>query len=189
LALQAMHPDLVRGLDREAVLEPTRQAFLAAEHAGEIHAQVATWVKTYMECSILTKVDRASMMHSLEVRSPYLDVDLAKTLANLPAELIFRNGRGKVLLRKLAENLLPPSLLEKKKKGFGVPQASWLRTILRDRMEAALEETRRGDGWFRYDVIAPMWRDHASGRTDYRRSLWNFLFSFPFQQASCTAPA
>jgi asparagine synthase (glutamine-hydrolysing) len=80
----------------------------------------------------------------------------------------------------VAENLLPPALLSKKKKGFGVPQAKWLKTVLRDRMEDALERTRRG-GWYRHETIAQMWRDHTAEKADYRRSLWNFLFSFPFQ--------
>jgi asparagine synthase (glutamine-hydrolysing) len=71
-------------------------------------------------------------------------------------------------------------LLQKPKKGFGVPQSVWLRTVLRDRMEEALRRSHT-DGWFRHDVIEKMWREHLSGRADHRRSLWNFLFSFPFQ--------
>ncbi len=187
LATSALDPDLAREIDAEEVLEPTRQAFDSAGEIGEVHAQIQTWVRTYMECSILTKVDRASMAHGLEVRAPYLDPRLAKFLGDLPTELIFHGGKGKVLMRKLAEKMLPAELLQKKKKGFGVPQAAWLRTILRERMEASLEETRRG-GWFRYDVINRMWQDHLSGRADYRRALWNFLFSFPFQTRGVFSP-
>jgi asparagine synthase (glutamine-hydrolysing) len=62
----------------------------------------------------------------------------------------------------------------------GVPQAAWLRTVLRDRMEEALSRNRT-DGWFRSEVIEKMWCEHLSGREDHRRALWNFLFSFPFQ--------
>src|SRR6266699_2453697 len=120
------------------------------------------------------------MFHALEVRAPLLDPNLAQFLANLPANLIFRGGKGKYLMRRIAEKLLPMALLRKPKKGFGVPQATWLKTVLRDRMEDALEKTRRG-GWFHYDVIQEMWQDHLAGRADYRRALWNFLFSFPFQ--------
>lgn len=180
LAMNALHPDLAREVDVDEVLEPTRQAFAAAGNIGEVHAQIQTWIRTYLECSILTKVDRASMAHGLEVRAPYLDPRLAMFLADLPERLIFRGERGKVLMRRIAREILPPELLRKKKKGFGVPQAKWLRTILRERMEAALEETRRG-GWFRFDVINRMWQEHLAGRADYRRALWNFLFSFPFQ--------
>jgi asparagine synthase (glutamine-hydrolysing) len=178
--MNALHPDLARQVDVEEVLEPTRQAFVSAGNVGEVHAQIQTWVRTYMECSILTKVDRSSMAYALEVRAPYLDARLAKFLADLPASLIFRGGKGKFLMRQVAEKLLPAALLHKKKKGFGVPQATWLKTILRERMEAALEQTRHG-GWFRYDLINRMWQEHLSGQADYRRALWNFLFSFPFQ--------
>jgi asparagine synthase (glutamine-hydrolysing) len=180
LAMEAMHPDLARQVDVEEVLEPTRQAFASAGKNDEVHAQIQTWVRTYMECSILTKVDRSSMAYGLEVRAPYLDARLAKFLADLPASLIFRGGKGKYLMRQVAEKLLPAALLHKKKKGFGVPQATWLKTILRERMEAALEQTRQG-GWFRFDLIDRMWQEHLAGRADYRRALWNFLFSFPFQ--------
>ena len=140
LAMQALHPDLAREVNEEEILEPTRSAFLQAGAQGEIHAQMDTWVKTYLECSILTKVDRASMMYALEVRAPFLDPRLADFLANLPAELIFRCGKGKHLMRRVAERLLPLALLRKPKKGFGVPQATWLKTVLRERMEDALEQ-------------------------------------------------
>ena len=139
-------PDLAREVDPEEILEPTRRAFQDASAAGELQAQINTWVRTYMECSILTKVDRSSMMHALEVRAPYLDPNLAQFLSDLPANLIFRGGKGKYLMRRVAKKLLPEALLRKKKKGFGVPQATWLKTVLRERMEDALERTRRG-GW------------------------------------------
>jgi asparagine synthase (glutamine-hydrolysing) len=180
LAMQALHPDLAAEVDPHEILEPTRRAFQRGGRSDEIHAQIQTWVSTYLECSILTKMDRAGMMNSLEVRAPLLDPHLARFLADLPEPLIFRSGKGKVLMRRVAENFLPPALLNKKKKGFGVPQATWLKTVLRDRMEDALERTRRG-GWYHYDTIAGLWRNHAAGKGDYRRALWNFLFSFPFQ--------
>jgi asparagine synthase (glutamine-hydrolysing) len=180
MAAQALHPDLARQIDIEEILEPTRRAFSEVEDAGDVHAQVATWIRTYLECSILTKVDRASMFHALEVRAPLLDANLTDFLGDLPANLIFRGGKGKFLMRRVAAKLLPLALLRKPKKGFGVPQATWLRTILRERMDDALEQTRRS-GWFNYDVINAAWQDHLAGRADYRRALWNFLFSFPFQ--------
>jgi asparagine synthase (glutamine-hydrolysing) len=180
LALKALKPELLDGLDIGAILEPTRSAFAEVRRVGELHAQIHVWLRTYLEESVLAKVDRAGMMHSLEVRSPYLDPSVVKALTDLPPNLIFRNGKGKYLLRRATRHLLPPELVDKPKKGFGVPQATWLRTILRDRMEEAVRRTRT-EGWFRHDVIEPMWREHLSGAADHRRSLWNFLFSFPFQ--------
>ena len=179
-ALTVLEDDLVADVDPEEVLEPSRHAFCGARGQGELAAQTATWVATYLECSILTKVDRAGMMHSLEVRAPYLDPKLTATLASLPPGLVFRGGRGKALMRRVAARMLPPEVLAKPKKGLGVPQATWLRTVLRERVEAALEKSRNG-GWFDHAAIARMWSEHLAGRADYRRGLWNFVFSFPFQ--------
>jgi asparagine synthase (glutamine-hydrolysing) len=175
-----LHPDLAAALEPDEILEPTREAYLSVNGAHPLYSQIHTWIKTYLECSILTKVDRASMMHSLEVRAPFLDPDLADLLARLPPRLIFRRGRGKVLLRRVAERRLPEELRHRSKKGLGVPQTAWLKTVLRERMEACLESTRRG-GWFRPEPMHRLWREHLAGRADHRRLLWNFLFSFPFQ--------
>jgi asparagine synthase (glutamine-hydrolysing) len=180
LALLAMKPELAAGVEATQVLEPTRRAFAEQRGTSALHAQINVWLRTYLESSILTKMDRAGMMHGLEVRSPFLDPGVVRAFTDLPPSLIFRNGRGKYLLRQVARTALPAALLNKPKKGFGVPQATWLRTILRERMESAVEQSRTA-GWFRHDVIAPMWRAHLNGRADFRRPLWNFLFSFPFQ--------
>jgi asparagine synthase (glutamine-hydrolysing) len=176
-----LRPELAAALAIEEVLEPSRAAFRAVNGGHPLYAQIHTWIKTYLECSILTKVDRASMMHSLEVRAPFLDPDVADLLARLPPHLIFRRGRGKVLLRKVARGRLPAELLGRAKKGLGVPQTTWLKTVLRDRMESCLESTRQ-DGWFRHEAMQALWREHLEGRADHRRLLWNFLFSFPFQR-------
>jgi asparagine synthase (glutamine-hydrolysing) len=179
-AMQVLKPELLSEIDPEEVLEPTRRAFSSVRHRGACAAQIKTWARTYLEGSILTKIDRASMMHSLEVRAPFLDPVLVETLLGLPVDLVYKNGRGKQLLRRVATRLLPPEVLAKPKKGFGVPQATWLRTVLRERMEHAIE-TSRHTGWFDHTAIQTMWQAHLSGRADYRKSLWSFLFSFPFQ--------
>ncbi|QQR73853.1 MAG: asparagine synthase (glutamine-hydrolyzing) [Holophagales bacterium] len=179
-ALSVMRPELAAQVSLEEVLQPSRDAFNGSLHHGELAGQVATWVQTYLESSILTKVDRASMLHSLEVRAPFLDPDLAGFLSSLPAELIFRQGRGKVLMRQLAKRMLPAEVLAKPKKGLGVPQTDWLRTVLRERLEDSLQGSRH-DEWYQSDEIAAMWRDHLSGRRDHRKAIWNFLFSWPFR--------
>ena len=180
-ALAVMDPDLAREVDIDEIYEPSRVAYRRAAAAGELAAQIAVWIETYLEPSILAKVDRASMMSSLEVRAPFLDPGVAALMASIPDRLLFRHTRGKVLLRALARRRLPADIAERPKKGFGVPQSRWLRTFLRPRMEACLERSRRG-GWFRAEAIESMWRDHLAGRGEHRRALWAFLFSFPFQR-------
>ncbi len=179
-ALAVMKPELAAQVDPEEILEPTRRAFRAVLDAGELHAQIHAWIATYLECCILAKVDRASMMHSLEVRAPFLDPGVAESLTSLPPALIFRRGKGKVLLREVARELLPAALLEKPKKGLGVPLSTWFQTVLRDRMEAAIDGSRTG-GWFRHQAMSSLLAEHFAGRRDHRKALWSFLVSFPFQ--------
>ena len=174
--------ELAAEVDTDEILEPTRTAFRAVGGHQPLYAQIHTWIKTYLECSILTKIDRASMMHSLEVRAPSLDPDLADFMARLPPHLIFRRGRGKVLLRRVAQRRLPLELLDRPKKGLGVPQTTWFRTVLRDRLEDCLDQAQHRS-WFRPEPMRRLWLEHQSGRADHRRLLWNFLFSFPFPES------
>jgi asparagine synthase (glutamine-hydrolysing) len=175
-----LDPDLAVGLDLDEVLEPTRLAYQAHQPQGDLSAQIEMWVATYLETAILTKVDRASMMHSLEVRAPFLDPALTEFFAELPDELVFHRGRGKVLLRALAKRHLPPALAHRPKKGFGIPVGRWLRTALRPRVEACLDR-REPDGWFNRDAIRAMWQAHLDRRGEYRQELWAYLMSFPFR--------
>ena len=179
-ALATMQPELADQVDAEELLAPTRNAYRIAEQAGELHAQMHTWISSYLECCILAKVDRASMMHSLEVRAPLLDPDVADSLTSLPPSLIFSGGRGKVLLRSIARELLPPEVQNKPKKGLGVPLGSWFKTVLKERMEDSIA-ANADSSWFRKDVIQEMWREHLAGRYDHRKALWNFLVAISFQ--------
>src|SRR5690606_1938409 len=92
--------------------------------------------KTYLPGDILTKVDRASMAHSLEVRGPFLDYRLVEWAAGLPPELKLRGGVGKHVLKKALEPDLPHDILYRKKMGFAVPLVRWFRGPLRDRILA-----------------------------------------------------
>ena len=123
------------------------------------------------------------MMHSLEVRAPFLDPAVAECLTDLPPELIFRHGKGKVLMRRAARGLLPAQLLHKPKKGLGVPLTTWFRTALRDQMEEAVERSRT-EGWFRHEAIRSLWREHTVGHYDHRKALWSFLAATSFQTSS-----
>jgi asparagine synthase (glutamine-hydrolysing) len=86
------------------------------------------YVKTYLQDDILVKIDRASMMNSLEARSPFLDIDFVNFVRRLPIQFRIRRGERKYLLKKVLEQHLPHSILYRQKKGFGVPIASWMAT-------------------------------------------------------------
>ncbi len=181
-ALAFLKPEMAESVDVEEILEPSRRAFNRLRAKGALHSQISAWLATYLECCILAKVDRASMLHSLEVRAPFLDPEVAESLTNLPPSLIFRNRRGKFLMRQIAHDLVPPQLLNKPKKGFGVPLTTWFKTTLRDRMEDAIARSRT-EGWFRHEAVQKMWREHLSGKYDHRKALWNLLISVPYQVA------
>jgi asparagine synthase (glutamine-hydrolysing) len=90
------------------------------------------YTKLYLQDDILVKVDRASMMHSLEVRAPYLDIELVDFVRRIPHQYKFRSGETKYILKKALGPILPREILYRSKKGFGIPIGNWLkRGILR----------------------------------------------------------
>src|SRR5206468_8471215 len=91
---------------------------------------------SYLPGSVLTKVDRASMAHSLEVRPPMLANDLIDFAFSLPADVKLRRGVTKAPLKAAAESVLPPAVIHRPKKGFAIPLARWLTTALRPRVES-----------------------------------------------------
>jgi asparagine synthase (glutamine-hydrolysing) len=86
------------------------------------------YTKLYLQDDILVKVDRASMMHSLEVRAPFLDIELVNFVRRIPSAYKFRNGKTKYILKKALEGVLPHEILYRSKKGFGTPVGEWFRS-------------------------------------------------------------
>ncbi len=93
---------------------------------NDIERTIAFYIRTYLQDDILAKVDRASMLHSLEVRAPFLDVELVDFLRRLPADMKLRGGATKWILRKAARPLLPANILTRRKQGFALPVGGWL---------------------------------------------------------------
>jgi asparagine synthase (glutamine-hydrolysing) len=133
-------------------------------------------MKTYLVGDILTKVDRASMAHSLEVRVPLLDHPLMEWLSGLPPDLKLRGREGKYLFKKALESYLPQEILYRPKMGFSVPLASWFRGPLRQRVrEAVLGPVMTDSGYFNPRFLREMVDEHQSGARDYSVSLWSLL--------------
>lgn len=131
---------------------------------------------TYLPENILTKVDRASMAVSLEVRCPLLDPDVIAFAWRLPLRYKVRHGKGKWLLRQLLHRYVPEPLVERPKMGFDVPIGRWLRGDLRDWAEALLDPRKLADqGYFEPEPIRKQWREHLSGTRNWQYSLWNVL--------------
>lgn len=93
---------------------------------NDVERCIAFYIGTYLQNDILTKVDRASMLHSLEVRAPFLDIEVVDFLRRLPVDMKLRAGTTKWILRKAAQKLLPPGILRRRKQGFALPVGTWL---------------------------------------------------------------
>ena len=135
-------------------------------------------LKTYLVGDINTKVDRASMAHSLEVREPLMDHPLVEWLATLPSSLKVRGQEGKYLLKKAMEPYLPHEILYRPKMGFAVPLARWFRGPLRAaRARRRARATGSLDtGCVQRDAICSTWSTHhQSGARDYSAPLWTLL--------------
>lgn len=132
--------------------------------------------KTWLVGDINTKVDRASMAHSLEVREPLMDHLLVEWLATLPSDFKIRAGQGKVIFKQAYEPLLPRDVLYRPKMGFSVPLAAWLRGPLKDRVRLALLGERMRDcGYFNPVTLRRLIDEHNSGLRDHATALWMLL--------------
>jgi len=141
--------------------------------------------KTYLPGDILTKVDRASMAHSLEVRVPLLDHHFIEWVSGLPADLKLRGGTGKYILKKSLEPALPDDVLYRAKKGFSIPLAAWLRGPLRQAVrEAVLSQRMLDTGIFNEAYLRHMVDQHESGASDYSAPLWSVLMFEAFLRVS-----
>jgi asparagine synthase (glutamine-hydrolysing) len=131
---------------------------------------------TYLPGDILTKVDRASMAHALEVRVPLLDHKLVEWVSGLPPEFKLRGREGKYLFKKALEPYVPGEILYRPKMGFAVPLANWFRGPLRNRVrEAVLSPCMTESGYFDNAFLRKMLDQHQSGIKDYSASLWSLL--------------
>jgi len=133
-------------------------------------------LKTYLVGDINTKVDRASMAHSLEVREPLMDHKLVEWLATLPSSLKIRGQESKFLLKKALEPMLPNDVLYRPKMGFAVPLARWFRGPLKQRVrDALLGERLAATGWFDGGYLRHLVDAHQDGSRDYSAPLWTLL--------------
>ena len=147
-------------------------------------------LKTYLVGDINTKVDRASMAHSLEVREPLMDHPLVEWLASLPSDLKIRDGESKFLLKKSMEGRLPDDIMYRPKMGFAVPLARWFRGPLRARVRGALEGSVLADsGYFNAAALKRLAEEHLSGARDHSTPIWTVLMFESFLRTLSTSEA
>ncbi|HTP67875.1 MAG TPA: XrtA/PEP-CTERM system amidotransferase [Dongiaceae bacterium] len=130
-------------------------------------------IKTYLTDDILTKVDRASMAVSLEVRAPMLDHKFLECAASIPSGLKLSNGTGKYILKKAFEPILPKDILYRPKQGFAIPLNVWFKTDLKEMAEETI--FGKEDGVLDRNFLRKIWEQHQKGHYDRSAQLWATL--------------
>jgi asparagine synthase (glutamine-hydrolysing) len=180
--LGRLMPDLRHRLSAEEVFSEVFDQYHRTQALGgnDLEQTLAFFQRFYMVDDILVKVDRASMLHSLEVRSPFLDTELVRFTQSLPSSLKYHRGRTKHILKQaLLEDagsgpLLPERIVHRKKKGFGIPTARWIRQELRETFRQLLIEDWRAESLPMIDrrEVRNLWEAHVSRRENHAKELW-----------------
>lgn len=174
---QALYsPELKRKLGDYTPAHHFAPHFEKVRHCDLLSRILYIDIKTYMAEDILVKVDRMSMAHSLEVRSPFLDFELMEFVATIPSGLKLNGRISKYILKKSLEHRLPADILYRKKQGFSIPLSDWLRGDLRGYVEDTLfSRTAKERGYFDYQEVKKIWQRHLRGITDYSAHIWALL--------------
>jgi asparagine synthase (glutamine-hydrolysing) len=150
--------------------------FASGRADSALHAAMRADLGAYLPGDLLTLADRTSMRHSLEVRVPFLDHPLVELMATVPGDLKVHGRTKKVLMREALEGLLPASILGRRKVGFSVPMALWLRTDLRKTMDEVLSKREVGRlGYLRHAEVERIKEDHLAGRANHESKLWALI--------------
>ena len=192
-------PDAQRYLDATTLFNKARQQELFTSEVIELFAGYDPWAEaaeqigradrhwlsalqsvdlhSYLPLDILTKVDRMSMAHSIEVRPPFLDHKLVEFAATIPAELQMRRGTTKYVLKRALRGILPDPVIDRAKQGFAIPLGRWFRGELREFVgDLLLSETSRSRQMFNPRYLERLTRRADRGReTDLDLELWTLL--------------
>jgi asparagine synthase (glutamine-hydrolysing) len=152
------------------------EAWDACPQTDLIDKTLQFYAKLYLQDDILVKTDRASMMHGLEVRAPFLDIDVVDFVRRIPARYKFRNGQTKYLLKKSLANIVPDEILYRSKKGFGVPIGAWFKSgRLTPDLTCLPASIAR-------EFASEKLRAHRAGESDERAVLWNLYILASWDQ-------
>lgn len=168
-------PEVLRDSDSDVYRE-ARLMWEQCDSDNPVERMQSLDTRLYLAEDILTKVDRASMAVSLEVRAPFLDPRVAEFAASLPANYKLRGWTTKYILKRAIGDLLPSFVARRGKKGFGVPVAEWLKVKLRPLARDLLSPDRvRRAGVFNPEYVARLQDEHERGVANHRKLLWTLL--------------
>lgn len=157
----AVHP-----MDTEELFEEAINIWNGSESDSFMDKSLEFYTELYMQNGILTKTDRASMMVSLEVRAPFLDNHLVDFARKLPSWMKFNKGVTKFILKNAVKDMLPNEIINRKKKGFGIPLTRWLKEM--PRPNSAMLAPYMSEG-----RLKNLYDEHVAGKVDHRQALWN----------------
>ncbi len=171
----------VRGMD---AYKEHRRYFARVKTAAPLNRLLYVDLKTFLPCLNLAYTDKTSMAANLEVRVPFLNVELVELAARMPPNLKLRGLKRKYILKRAAEKLLPKDVVWRKKAGFGAPIRAWLRGPLLPLIEELLSETVvRRRGLFRPEEVSRIVAGNLSGREDYSLQVFQLLTLELWQRA------
>lgn len=182
--LSAFSPEMQRALWNDMPLRPEEFYAEPIVALGEVNSDdplqraMYQYFRLYLQDDILVKVDRASMMHSLEVRAPFLDVRMVDAVFALPSRFKIHGLAMKFILKRILSKMLPKEILSRPKQGFAVPVARWFREDLRKEVKEVFGRERiRRAGFFCPDYVERLVGEHQEGRHDHCKPLWT-LYMF-----------
>jgi asparagine synthase (glutamine-hydrolysing) len=174
-------PQTLRALGRDApidigaVLASYRETLARVNGASHLSRLLYLNARCYLLDDLLPKMDRMTMAHGLEARSPFLDRALCEYAASLPDGHKRRGAAGKVVLKRALRGLVPDDLLRRPKQGFGLPLGEWFRGELREMVADTLVQRPRIGAHLHIETVRALWNEHLSGRADRGHALWTLL--------------
>lgn len=169
------HKEFLKELDGSSDCYLTSH-YNAGQCAEELDRMLYTDSMTYLPEELLVKVDRATMAHSLEARSPFLDHLLMEFVARLPSAFKLRNGEPKHILKEVAKDFFSPQFLNRQKMGFTLPLRSWLKSELREYAHAKIcNGPLAGTALLNMDRVETILNEHFKGILNHEWTIWNLL--------------
>ncbi len=173
---ELLHPEFRRILGEDDVLEILLAAYRESDAPDFADATLGVDAALYLPDDLLVKVDIASMAHSLEARSPFLDHEFMEFAATIPSDLKVRGREKKIILKRALTGLLPDEILHRPKMGFGVPIDHWLRHELKDlAYDTLLSPRAQARGYFRPEAVQRLLDEHTRGTASWHYLLWTLL--------------
>jgi asparagine synthase (glutamine-hydrolysing) len=173
---EVLSPNIRAELNRDQLVEDI--SFYEREYPNDDPMTKLQYLdlRLYLQESILVKVDRASMACSLEVRAPFLDHELVEFVMGLPSQWKLKRFTSKYILKKALGNSLPDEVIQRPKKGFGVPIAKWVKGPLKELFEDMLSSDQiKREGFLNPEYVTTLLHDHLENKKDNRKKLWTLL--------------